>query len=315
MDATFLPSSTAPPGGSAHVAHSCGMILPVLGALDGVAELSELAALGIPPRRVQRLAARGRLVRVRQGVYADPDADPRVVAAARVGGRLAGAAAAALHGLWVPPRPRLVVEVGRSADLRDPDDPGAPLDRSNQRVTVIWNRRRPPRRVGLSSVREVVPQVLRSEPVAGAVAILDSMLRRSELTEFDLELAASGLPATRRRILGLLDRRAESGTESIARCVLRDAGWRVEPQVRVPFTQLDRMDLLVEGRVVVECDSRHHDDSASRVRDAARDLALTALGFVVLRPRWETVMFDPSALVAAVSTLLRHLDTGHSVAV
>lgn len=73
----------------------------------------------------------------------------------------------------------------------------------------------------------------------------------------------------------------------------------MQPQARVPFTDLDRVDLLVEDRIVVECDSRHHDDPAARDRDAARDLALTTLGFVVLRPRWRTVMFDPGALVSA----------------
>lgn len=291
------------------------MQIPSLAALDGVATLAELAALGIPRRRIQRLAAAGHLTRVRRGVYAEPDADSGIVAAARVGGRLAGAAAGRHYGLWMPPEPRLVVEVGRAADLRDPEDAALPLDRADSRVVVLWNRRRPVRRLGLSPLGDVVAQVLRSEPAWGAVAILDSMLRRTRLSMFDLEVAAARLPATLRVILGQLDAKAESGTESVARWVLCAAGFRVESQVRVPFTDLDRMDLLVEGRVVVECDSRLHDDAASRARDAARDLALTTLGFVVLRPRWETVMFDPAGLVEAVAALLRHLDTADSVAI
>lgn len=291
------------------------MSTPCLTSLDGVATLRELAALGVSNRRVQRLAAAGHLVRVRQGVYADPDAEPAIIAAARVGGRLAGAAAAGRHGVWTPPAERLVVEVGRAADLRHPADADATLDRTDPRVVILWNRHPPLRRFGLSPLVDVVPQVIRSEPAPFAVAILDSMLRRTPVSSFDLERAASHLPATRRRLLGLLDARAESGTESVARCVLRDAGFRVESQVRVPFTHLDRMDLLVEGRVVVECDSRFHDDPASRARDASRDLALTALGFVVLRPRWETVMFDAPGLVGAISTLLQHLDVGRSVAI
>jgi very-short-patch-repair endonuclease len=283
--------------------------------MDGIATMPELRSHGISPRAVQRAAARGDLIRVRPRLYALPDADPEVVAAARVGGRLAGASAAQRHGLWSPVRRRLVVEVGRSASLRNPRQPDLPLDRDDPGVLVLWQRRAAARRVGLSPLDDVVGQVLRSETEPVAVAILDSMLRRTGVSRFDLESVAQHLPLTRRRVLGRLDARAESGTESVARCALEDAGFRVQVQVRVPFTDLDRLDLVVENRVVVECDSSHHDDPASRTRDAARDLALFALGFVVLRPRWQTVMFEPEALVAAVTTLARRFDLRESVAI
>lgn len=282
---------------------------------NGVATVRELASIGVPPRQAQRLADRGDLNRVRPGIYANPEAHPDVVAAARVGGRLAGASAAALHGLWVPVDRRLVVEVGRRAELRDPLAADQPLDRSDPAFRVLWNRLAPPRRIGLSPLDAVAAQVIRSEPTPVAVAILDSMMRRTPMTPHDLEFAVAELPISRRRLLRRLDERAESGSESIARCLLEDAGFRVDIQVRVPFTDLDRIDLVVEGRIAVECDSRHHDDPASRERDAARDLALTALGFVVVRARWQTIMFDPDALVAAVSTLARRFDLRESVAI
>jgi very-short-patch-repair endonuclease len=289
------------------------LVLPP--AWNGVATLRELSSLGVAPRQAQRHAEGGDLDRLRSGIYATPDAHPDVVAAARVGGRLAGASAAALHGLWVPVERRLVVEVGRSAELRDPFARDQPLDRSDPAVRVLWSRLAPPRRIGLSPVDAIAAQVLRSEPLPVAVAILDSMLRRTPMTPVDLEFAVAHLPLSRRRLLRRVDGRAESGSESVARCVLEDAGFHVDIQVRVPFTDLDRIDLVVEGRIAVECDSRHHDDAASRARDAARDLALTALGFVVLRPRWRTIMFDPDALVAAVSTLARRFDLRESVAI
>lgn len=280
-----------------------------------VATVGELASLGVSRRRAQRLNQRGTLDRIRPGIYATPDARADVVAAARVGGRLAGSSAAAAHGLWVPIEPRLVVEVGRRADLRDPLDAGLPLDRRNPGVRVLWSRVAPPRRIGLSPLDAVAAQVLRSEPNPVAVAILDSMLRRTPLTPLDLEFAVARLPMTLRRLLRRVDGRAESGSESIARCVLQDAGFRVDVQVRVPFTDLDRIDLVVADRIAVECDSSFHDDPASRERDAARDLALIALGFVVIRVRWKTIMRDPEALVAAVSTLARRFDLRESVAI
>ncbi len=298
---------------SAHPHGMQSLVLPT--SWNGVATVRELASLGVGPRRAQRHAERGDLLRLRPGVYAIPEAHPDVVAAARVGGRLAGASAAALHGLWVPVERRLVVEVGRSAELRDPFAADQPLDRSDPTTRVLWNRLAPPRRIGLSPLSAVSAQVLRSEPTPIAVAILDSMLRRTHMTPHDLEFAVAHLPMSRRLLLRRLDERAESGSESVARCVLEDAGFRVDIQVRVPFTDLDRIDLVVAGRIAVECDSRHHDDPASRARDAARDLALTALGFVVLRPRWQTIMFDPEALIAAVSTLVRRFDLRESVAI
>jgi very-short-patch-repair endonuclease len=282
---------------------------------NGVATVGELASLGIGPRRAQRLTERGTLDRVRPGIYATPEAHPNVVAAARVGGRLAGGSAAALHGLWIPVDPRLVVDVGRRADLRDPFDAELPLDRSDPGIRILWNRVAAPRRIGLSPLDAVAAQVLRSEPTPVAVAILDSMLRRTPMTLLDLEFAVARLPMSQRRVLRRVDGRAESGSESVARCVLQDAGFRVDVQVRVPFTDLDRIDLVVADRIAVECDSSFHDDPTARERDAARDLALIALGFVVVRARWKTIMRDPAALVAAVSTLARRLDLRESVAI
>jgi very-short-patch-repair endonuclease len=282
---------------------------------NGVATVGELASLGIGPRRAQRLTERGTLDRIRPGIYATPEAHPNVVAAARVGGRLAGGSAAALHGLWIPVDPRLVVDVGRRADLRDPFDAELPLDRSDPGIRILWNRVAAPRRIGLSPLDAVAAQVLRSEPTPVAVAILDSMLRRTPMTLLDLEFAVARLPMSQRRVLRRVDGRAESGSESVARCVLQDAGFRVDVQVRVPFTDLDRIDLVVADRIAVECDSSFHDDPTARERDAARDLALIALGFVVVRARWKTIMRDPEALVSAVSTLARRFDLRESVAI
>jgi very-short-patch-repair endonuclease len=120
------------------------------------------------------------------------------------------------------------------------------------------------------------------------------------------------LPRRLRRLLLLVDRRAESGTESIVRVLLALVGIVAAPQVRVPFTDFDRLDLVVGDRLVIECDSRAHHSTAEQLdRDDARDLALTALGFLVLRVRYRTVMRDPEAVVAAVRRLVDaglHLD-------
>ena len=167
-------------------------------------------------------------------------------------------------------------------------------------------------RFGVCTVEEIVPQVLRTERPEIAVAVLDSILRRSSLTRLDLELAAAALPRRLRRVLALVDRRAESGSESIVRVLLAEAGILAIPQVPVPFTDLDRLDLVVGDRLVLECDSRsHHSTPEELDRDNARDLMLTALGFVVLRVRYRAITSDPQAVVLAVQRLADagiHLD-------
>lgn len=266
---------------------------------EGIATLRDLRAAGIRDAAIRTEIRRGRLRRVRPGVVADETCSPEVVEAARLGGRLAGASAARHHGFWSPPVRRLRVEVPRGSHV----PPNA---------AQIIRGPSGARRYGVSSVEELIPQVLRSEKPEIAIAILDSVLRRSSLGRLDLEHAAAALPRRLRRLLSLVDRRAESGSESIVRVLLAQAGIPAVPQVRVPFSDLDRLDLVVGDRLVLECDSRaHHSTPAELDRDNARDLALVALGFVVLRLRYRSIVTDPHGVVLAVQRLVEsgiHLD-------
>ena len=290
-------------------------IVDALTRLDGVASTRELRELGFSPRAVQRLAAAEKILRVRPAVYAAPRADPRIVAAARVGGRAAGATAAAIHGLWTPPHAALTVHVGRTAVVRDPRDADRPLTPASPPVSLLWSRRNPSRRLGVSPIEEVPGQVLRSEPLPIATAVLDSMVRRTPFSKNDLWALTEDLPLNLRARVAFVDPRCESGSESVVRVRLQQAGFTVVPQFALPYTDLDRADLLVENRIIVECASSFHDDPRVRDRDAERDLALTALGYVVLRVRYRTVMYDLDAVVAAVQTLVGRLDLRESVAI
>ncbi len=265
----------------------------------GVATIRELREAGVRDAEVRTALRRGELRRLREGVVALPDCPEPIVAAAGLGGRLAGASAARVHGLWTPPSSRLVVEVPRGAHV---PPSGAVIVRGSPGRN----------RYGVSPLEDVVGQVLRTEPVPFAVAILDSLVRRSPISRVALEAAVESLPRRLRSLLTLVDERAESGTESVVRVLLALAGIRAVPQARVPFTELDRLDLVVGDRLVIECDSRaHHSTPADLDRDNARDLALTALGFLVLRVRYRVVMSDPDAIVAAVRRLVElglHLD-------
>jgi hypothetical protein len=158
----------------------------------------------------------------------------------------------------------------------------------------------------------LVAQVLRSEPPQFAIAVLDSMLRRSAITRTEIEFGAARLPERLRRLLAHLDPRAESGTESIVRVLLALEGIVATPQIPVPFRELERLDLVVGDRLVIECDSRaHHSTHVELDRDNARDLLLTALGFLVIRVRYRAAVSDPAGVVAAIRAVMDaglHLD-------
>jgi hypothetical protein len=275
-----------------------------LRSLGGVSHVRGLAQLGFPHARVERAAAAGSIIRVRPGVYASLRADTELVRAARVGGRLAGASAARAQGFWVPPFRPLTVEVSRgSSHLRDPDDPGRFLDRNRGDVRILWSGGSRPlhRSFGIAPLADMLRQLVATEPEEYVVAVMDSLLRRSEASRFDLERAALGFATAARGLVALVDDRAESGSESVVRVLLTRAGCAPVPQVRIPFTDLDRMDLLVGDRLDIECDSEeHHGGREQRLRDLRRDARLASLGFIVLRFDWRQVFLDPEEVVSAV---------------
>jgi hypothetical protein len=259
---------------------------------DAIATTRALRGAGFREAEIRTAIRHGSLVRIREGVVATPDCHPSVEEAARIGGRVAGASAARLLGFWVPPHSRPVVEVPRGAHIPATD------------ATII---RGPagPNRYGVSAATELVGQILRSEPPQFAIAVLDSMLRRSAMTRADIEFAAAGLPRRLRRRLALVDVRAESGTESIVRVLLALEGIIATPQVRVPFSELERLDLVIGDRLVIECDSRaHHSTPQDLDRDNARDLMLTALGYYVIRVRYRAAVSDPAGVIAAIRAVV-----------
>jgi very-short-patch-repair endonuclease len=124
------------------------------------------------------------------------------------------------------------------------------------------------------------------------------------------------LPATKRALLQLVDRRAESGLESIVRVLVRDLGFAVRPQV--PFGGIGRVDLLVERWVIVETDGAEFHDGTVSPRDRRRDAALASRGYTVLRFRYAQVIFHLSsvanAVISAVEVHRRVRNSGHLAA-
>jgi len=129
-------------------------------------------------------------------------------------------------------------------------------------------------------------------------------LRRRDCTL----LAEQSAPAAR-RAFSLVDGRSESGTESVLRVLLHEAGIPAIPQPPLPLGYRERADLLVGDRLLIECDSdAHHAKPESRKADLRRDAWLTSLGFVVLRFDYSEVFDDPAGVVATVAAIVERGD-------
>ncbi len=141
-------------------------------------------------------------------------------------------------------------------------------------------------------------------PVQDAVVAIDSALHRRLTT---VETIAALLPQTAdarcRLALNLVDGRSRSPLETVARLALRAAGLRVEPGVMVPM--VGEVDLIVEGRVVVELDGfAYHSGRREFDEDRRRDRELALQGYTVLRFTARDVLHDCDRVVATVRAAL-----------
>jgi very-short-patch-repair endonuclease len=135
-----------------------------------------------------------------------------------------------------------------------------------------------------------------------ALAILDSALHGRQLPLGGRGGLAARLPRPLAQVR-LADGRAESGVESVSRYLLVLLGLPVEAQVVIDG--VGRVDLLVEGRLIIELDGRvSHDDPGAFARDRRRDAAAAAGRYRVLRFDCRQVLFEWPTVEAAVLAAL-----------
>ncbi|MDL5350876.1 DUF559 domain-containing protein [Microbacterium sp. zg-YB36] len=256
-----------------------------------------LLGAGFSSEALTRGVRAGTILRPRSGAYLPPETHPDIVAAVRVGGRLACVSELARLGVFVRENSTLHVHITRgSSRLRD-------LPRHVRRH---WRplRRAPHPADATVDVFDALIQAIGCQAPRDAVATVDSALHLRYLREDDLDELFRFVDTKRRSLRRLVDGRSESGTETLVRLMLRALGAHVELQVVI--TGVGRVDLVVDGWLVVECDSKaHHSDWELQRRDRRRDQALAALGYCVYRPIAEDILFRPELVIAALRGLLR----------
>ncbi|KRB36327.1 hypothetical protein ASD93_09585 [Microbacterium sp. Root180] len=257
----------------------------------------------LPRRRIARLLDGGQLIRVRKGSYVRSDSAPQLVAAARSGGRLDCISLLRLLGVFV----------------LEPHVAHIQMDRTATRIAARTDavvrhfRASAVRPLSLAAdVVEAAAQACRCQPPRAAIATLDSAWHTGLLNDEGIAAVFGRLPRRYQALRPLLDRRSESGPETLMRLLVRSLGLAVDIQVRIDG--VGRVDLVVEGWLIIECDSEaHHADWIARKRDARRDLAAATRGYTTLRPIAEDIMHHPEVVLNAVRGLVAARRGVHSV--
>lgn len=152
------------------------------------------------------------------------------------------------------------------------------------------------------AIETVVQDLADCLPTEDVVCALDSALN---LRLIGLPRLRELLATTRRggHIAEALDGRADSGLESLVRLRLARAGVNATPQHVIDG--IGRIDLLIGDRLLIECDGRiHHDDDSGRAKDRARDIALIARGYLVIRLDVRQILDEWPATLAVIRALM-----------
>lgn len=294
----------------------------IIDSLGGIATRQQLISKGCSGFDLTIAVRKGLIRRVRQARYSTPIASADAIAAARVGGLLAGPSAAKSYGFWSGPDRKLQISIGvNSSRLRTNKAPSLkplPLtpDRFDREVVLHWLKG--------GAVPERGPDCWRVDPITclrqviawsdaeTAVACLDSALTKLRISS--RRLANEFVEPTIREqlILQTLKPGSDSGLESIVRQRLAASGIVVDQQVKFPF---GRVDMQIPGtKLIIEVDGESFHGLDQIETDRRRDAELVALGFSVIRLGYTRIMQDwPDCLRVIRSSLTRFHHSGVSV--
>lgn len=196
-----------------------------------------------------------------------------------------------MHGVWMRRDPRLHVAFDHGAHRSAPPE-----------VVAHWVSDALQDGLVESPVRAFDHFVRCGDPLDIVIAA-DSLLNLHLMT---LEQVESVLGRTERgrRMLGRVDGRAESGTETIVRTRLRTRGVLLRSQVAI--IGIGRVDFLAGDRLVIEVDGQQwHDGPSQFERDRLRDTRLVARGYLVMRFSYRRVMNELAEVEREVLAVVR----------
>ncbi|HYI32280.1 MAG TPA: DUF559 domain-containing protein [Glaciibacter sp.] len=258
---------------------------------------SQLKNLGYTHCDIRRAVDAQELWPIRRLWLAHRGADAGAVRAVALGGRLAAESALATYGIWVTRTTGLWIGTQQGRGRLPSTLPGEHR---------LWVRERhlcTDDKLWRMSVSDSLAQFARFAPYVDAVASFDSALNQRLLTRAALDDLIGSLPRRYRRLASGVDGRADSGLETLIRLAAQAEGWRVEIQVKI--VGVGRVDILIDGWLVIELDGGEwHDDAASQDEDRRRDAELTLLGYRWQRFRSRQVLGDLEGCLRVMRTIL-----------
>ncbi|WP_158437823.1 DUF559 domain-containing protein [Naasia lichenicola] len=282
----------------------------IMASLGGVAHIRDLLERGYSRHQVAAHDRRGDLLRPRIGWYVSPALSPDAIRAIGVGGRLGCISAARSYGLATPQDRRLHVALDDHATRLRSSRDGFRNISAGQDPEVVWHW------VGDLGVTgderfRVTPSaciVQASNCVSPewTIGIIDSGLRNGVLDPRALE--ALHAHSTTRRLLPMADGRAESILESILRVRLRAAGLSPQPQVELGRY---RVDLMLDGWLVIEADGATHGSERQFAWDRERDSFFARSGIRVLRFTYRQIVDEWPQTLATILAVRSRERPGH----
>ncbi len=254
----------------------------------------DLRAAGWSRDAIARAVADGAIVRVRRGRFLAAGTPADVLAAAAVGGRLDCVSLLVMLGVFVHHRSDLHVQQDPLASRRP---------RSPHGVRYHWRPTDARRDSPVVDIVEALAQAIRCQAPRSAVATLDNAWHLGLIDEAGVDDVFARVPRRYRVLRPLLDPRSEAGTETLVRLMLRSLGCRVELQVRIDG--VGRVDLLVNGWLIIECDSEQfHGTWQNHKKDRRRDLAAMERGYSTLRLLAEDILFRPEQVQTSLARII-----------
>lgn len=259
----------------------------------------DLRELGFSRRGLQHAICDGLLVRVRRDRYLRAEHSEAVAAAARIGGRVTCLSLLQMLGIFVLTSPRTHVQLSRTSSRFD-----GVLARQ---FRVHWSRSATRKFLHVTTLEEAIVHAVSCQEPRAMLATLDSLLHHGLVTTDRLDAMFTRMPRRFQTLLRLVDASAESGPETFVRLMLRALGLSYETQVVIDG--VGRVDFVVEGWLIIECDSKEfHEGWAKQQDDRHRDLGAAALGYVTIRPLAADVLRDPASVQQQISRIVTAFD-------
>lgn len=259
---------------------------------------ADLLASGLTSREITAAVRDRRLRRTRRDRYTRETLPKEIAQAAQIGGRLTCISLLKLLGVFVLEATSVHVQLSRNSSRFRRGADG--------KYRVHWGCLSEGSPMHVTFLEDAVRHSIRCQGARASIATLDSILHHELLTSEQVRRIFRELPVRFGVLLRLVDSSAESGPETYMRMILRALGLRFEAQVQIDG--VGRVDFLVEGWLIVECDSKSFHEGWERQKDdRRRDLAAARRGYITVRPLAEDILYRFSVVQATIDEVVAAL--------